>query len=77
MKYFILTLFIPTITFAYNDAKSYAQDRLDKYERIKSMHVEMYPGLESNSLILFDPNYQYGYIIGSMDAYRNMVNLLD
>jgi hypothetical protein len=81
MKYFIIAFIIPVLNFAddnpyFFDAKSYVQDRLDKYYWIKSLHLEACPELDDPNY-LYDSIYQYGYIIGSIDAYRNMENIID
>ncbi len=75
---FLLTSSLGFVSLAHCDyTKHYVQNRLDYYEWAKSLHLERYPELESDPSFVYDSNYQYGYIIGSMDAYRNMDNILD
>jgi hypothetical protein len=83
MKKIIFSLFLLTsslgfVSLAHCDyEKRYVQNRLDYYIGAKSLHLDIFPDLETNPSFIYDPNYQYGYIIGSIDAYRNMENLLD
>ncbi len=86
MKYIIIVLLCPILNFAedinpenpyFYDAKSYAQNRVDKFQFLKTNHTEMYPEIELNKNYIYDPIYHYGYIIGSQSSYRDMVNVLD
>ena len=82
MKYFIIALLMPIITFAddityFYDAKSYAGYRLSYLDYQKARHHNIYEELESDPEYQYDTNYLHGYVNGSHDAYRDMLNFLD
>lgn len=80
MKYFLFALLLPVLNFAdtieidnpyFYDAKSYAQNRIQKLEFIRLNEID------NNSFNFeYDSNFNYGYIVGAQSAYRDMLNIL-